>query len=1122
MNDDSFGAAAAAYTVDGARVPRERFYRIACDPARSVVVEACAGAGKTWMLVSRILRALLAGAKPQEIVAITFTRKAAGEMRERLGDWLREFAAATPAERVQALIDRGMGEAEARAGEPALAALHEQMLRAGRGVEIRTFHAWFSQLLRAAPLELLEAQGIAPELQLLEDESDLLPELWQRFHAAVLAEPALLADYEALVVARGRHTLTNWLQAAFNKRVELRLAAQAGTLQGGMPEAASVAPECAGLAAPLLAFEPLRAELGALARTLGQAKGATPQKAATALEQGLALTDTSAAFDAAFKALFTATGTPRQKLGDMPELHVAVDCLQRLARAQAQHEAWLEHRRMTGLALALIGEFDALKHERGLVDMNDLERGALALLADAELAGFVQQRLDAQVRHLLIDEFQDTSPLQWHALYGWLSSYAGAGGGASGGRPISVFIVGDPKQSIYRFRRAEPRVFAAAREFVCAGLDGAMLACDHTRRNAPPVLAAVNAVFDAASRAQQYDGFRPHTTEAAQPGTLDGVFHLDAATVDAAEAAAEDAGDTDVWRPSLERARHEPELQRRAAEAQRVTAAIVALLRRGEARPGEIYVLARKREPLRVLAQALKAAGVPHAAPEDQALLDAPDVRDLLALLDALASPGHDLSLAQALRSPLLGADEADLLQLATLAGGPELLGQAPGERPQRFAWWAVLQTTTEPLSPALERARGLLARWEQLGRERSPHDLLDAIVADGDLFARLAAAVPASERRSRLHAVDALIALALDLDGGRYASVYGFVRALKGRALKLAWPAEPEAVQLLTVHGAKGLEAKIVFMIDGDAGPARAETATLAIDWPVQALAPRRVAFLASESKAPPALQPLLDDEKQQRQREELNALYVAMTRARSRLVVSRTVGARAPAAATWWSRLADLARPLELDAEAPSALAAEARAIVRELPRWAPPPRQAEAGVVMSTQPAPAAEAGNDAQAKLGEAMHRVLEWASGTRRAQPVDRLIAASAQMYGLDARARERLQRSVHAILGSADCAPFFAADALVWAGNEVALSLEGQDMRIDRLVCRREPGASDAAAPVWWVLDYKLHGAPEQNAEYIEQLRRYRRAVELLQPGEPVRTALITGQGRFVDCTDRL
>ena len=189
----------AAYTVDAALVPRADFYRLACDPGRSVVVEACAGAGKTWMLVSRILRALLAGARPQEIIAITFTRKAAGEMRLRLNEWLQEFAAASVAERVQALIERGMAEAEARAAEPLLAGLQQELLQAGRGVEIRTFHAWFSQLLRAAPLALLQAQGIAPELQLIEDEAELMPELWQRFHAAVLADAALLADFQALV-----------------------------------------------------------------------------------------------------------------------------------------------------------------------------------------------------------------------------------------------------------------------------------------------------------------------------------------------------------------------------------------------------------------------------------------------------------------------------------------------------------------------------------------------------------------------------------------------------------------------------------------------------------------------------------------------------------------------------------------------------------------------------------------------------------------------------------------------------------------------------------------------------------------------------------------------------------
>ena len=152
------------------------------------------------------------------------------------------------------------------------------------------------------------------------------------------------------------------------------------------------------------------------------------------------------------------------------------------------------------------------KRAQGLADMADLERVALVLLRDGELSGWVQERLDARVAHLLVDEFQDTSPLQWHALHGWLSGYAGAGGGASGQRPPGVFIVGDPKQSIYRFRRAEPRVFEAAAAFVREGLDGSVLACDHTRRNAPPVIEAINARLRPRA-GELFAGFRRHTTE---------------------------------------------------------------------------------------------------------------------------------------------------------------------------------------------------------------------------------------------------------------------------------------------------------------------------------------------------------------------------------------------------------------------------------------------------------------------------------------------------------------------------------------------------------------------------------------------------------------------------------
>ncbi|MDH0863959.1 UvrD-helicase domain-containing protein, partial [Mitsuaria sp. GD03876] len=1111
----------AAYTLDGAPVARERFYELACDPARSVVVEACAGAGKTWMLVSRILRALLDGARPQDIVAITFTRKAAGEMRARLNEWLHEFAHCDDAGRVLALRQRGLPEAEAEALAPRLATLQQQLLRDARPVEIRTFHAWFSQLLRAAPLELLRAQGLSPELQLLEDESDLMSELWQRFHTAVLADEALLTVYRELSLIHGRNKLIGWLEAAFDKRVELRLAHQQGRLLPSMPTAAEVVPEFAAFATPLDAFAAMRADLQALAIELGQGRNKTQKDTAVEIETALTsfgVEDDAQALAAVRAALFTQKGTLVKALGDSPLLMQLGDQLTRLQQALDQDCARAWHQQMCALALTLLDEFDRLKRERGFVDMNDLERGALALLGDVDLSGWVQERLDSQVRHLLIDEFQDTSPLQWHALHAWLSGYVGAGGGASGQRPPSVFIVGDPKQSIYRFRRAEPRVFAAARDFVREGLDGVLLACDHTRRNSVPVLAAVNAVFEQASLAQQYSGFRAHTTESGGGDPLDGVYFIagDEAEDAEGETSSREAG---TWRPSLIEPRREPELHRREAEAGRIAACIGELLAQGEVKPGEIFVLARKRDGLRVLAQMLKARGIAHAAPEDMALLDAPDVRDLLALLDALASSGHQLSLAHALRSPLFGADEADLLWLAAQSRSVKWLGQEIAaeeqEEPVVLSWWeALLQASPDNLSEPLRRAQGLLSRWAATAVLRSPHDLLDAIVHEGDLMARLAATVPASERRARLHAVEALLALALELDGGRYAGLYGFVRALKSRALKLAAPAEPDAVQLLTVHGAKGLEAKVVILMDAEAGPARAESMALAISWPVQEPVPRTVAFIVSEAKPPPSLQALLDDEKDQRQREELNALYVAMTRARHRLLLSRTPAKRQGATATWWARVQPQAAALAVPAlEEEASVARDDTVRLKVLPRVEPLPAEAAdaSGEAVGQSPDEV-----DESAALGEALHRVLEWHSGPQgRAHALDRLMAAAAQMYGLDQRRDDRLRRSVQAILGSADCAAFFDP-ALDWQGNEVPLSWNGHDMRLDRLVSRR--GADGART--WWVLDYKLNPAPQRNPDYLKQLWRYREAVMALQPGEPVRCAFITGQGRLIDCTE--
>ena len=217
---------APALRVDGRRVDPQAFYAAACDPARSCVVEACAGSGKTWMLVSRMLRALLDGTPPHEILAITFTRAAAGEMRERLDQWLADFAAprSTHEQRVRALVDRGIDPACAESLAPELGALQARVLAAGRPVEIRTFHGWFAQLLRSAPLALLDRLGVQADAELVEDWREHRPAVHRAFHATLLSDEALRADHAAATAARGRHQLRVWLDVVWDRRVEFELA----------------------------------------------------------------------------------------------------------------------------------------------------------------------------------------------------------------------------------------------------------------------------------------------------------------------------------------------------------------------------------------------------------------------------------------------------------------------------------------------------------------------------------------------------------------------------------------------------------------------------------------------------------------------------------------------------------------------------------------------------------------------------------------------------------------------------------------------------------------------------------------------------------------------------------
>ncbi len=1133
----------AAYRINDVQVSREAFYALACDPTRSIAVEACAGAGKTWMLVSRILRALLDGCAPQDILAITFTKKAAGEMRDRLNAELRRCAGLSDAELVLALTSRGMPAEEAVRRVQPLRGLYQKVSALGRPVQVRTFHSWFAALLRGAPLSVLQDLQLPAQYELLEDDARATAQVWPRFYAALVNMPVERQDFMDSVAEHGRHQTLKALNNALQKRVEFALADAAGVIATSVQPFAALYPDWADLGAPeqALLLPGARQRWHAWASALGAQANKTPQTAGTAVIDAFLLPDEPAhmaqRLNLLRKAFFVASEDRlTQHLVKYEAAQQAQAELQALCAARRQHQAWRHHQRMARLSRVLLAAYSSLKRERGWVDMNDVEGAAQRLLGDPELSGWMQQRLDARVRHVLIDEFQDTNPLQWQSLYGWLSSYAGAGAG----KAPCVFLVGDPKQSIYRFRRAEPQVFKAAQAFVVHGLSGAMLSCDHTRRCAIGVVEALNSAMQAAVQSGEYSSsYRTHTTESDQAG---GVLVLPQLLRSQRERSAGTPADQAVWRDSLLTPRVLPEDTMSALEAEQAADWVAGEIASGRVAAEDLMVLSRRRERLAWMFEALQARGVASEQPEKLDLCEAPAVLDVVALLDALVSSRHDLSLARALRSPLLGWGDAELAQLARLCQRWSLRAatDSPGPQPtsaEKTSWWDSLQRfaalNTEdqqtllssfsvPPSSARHLAERLtqtaqdLLRYRAWVRQLPPHDALSAIYEHSDLLARFAQAVPPSQRGAVLAQLRDLLSQSLAQEGGRFLTPYRLVRALKAGGIKATPTQTPGAVRLLTIHGAKGLEAHTVLLLDTDTGASRPDAMGVLIDWPGEEPVPRRFVFLASEKSPPRCAEGVLLLEQQARALEELNALYVALTRAEHRLVFSSFEPHQRSQSSTWLQRLQAQATELPVP---PAYTAPEGQVqadfVLPTLPSLAPRP------AAMAARPSwPGSETVEDDTAtRLGLALHRLLQWHPTPAAGFDWTALhLQAVAREFGLSLAQAQAATAMARRIVSGPAAWAWDAGELMQW-GNEVELNHQGQLLRLDRLVCRRE---RTGAGATWWVLDFKSAMRPERQVELLEQMAGYRSAMQAARPGETLRLAFINPLGELIDVTEQL
>jgi ATP-dependent helicase/nuclease subunit A len=1063
-------------------------------PARSVVVEACAGSGKTWLLVSRMLRLLLAGAEPSELLAITFTRKAAQEMTDRLHEWLQLLALADDSTVREFLRERKVPKDEIEALLPRARGLLETVLTAQPGPTVTTFHGWFLDLLKRAPLEA----GLPWGAPLLERTRQLQDEVRDRLLAKWATAPdspegtallALLADI-------GEHNLRALLKHFVDARAEW----WAYTDEAADPVAHALEQLLPGLhpdldSDPVAAFwsdELMVARVKRVGFALEKG-GKSEQARAPEIQRSLGLPPDDA-HAALMKHLMTA-GKRRKKqatrelekalgaeldpyLRDLDTLETALEAV---AAIQADQRIWALNRHGLLLGHALLAAYKDAKAQQGVIDFADAEWLACRLLRSEEHAPALALKLDARYRHLLLDEFQDTNPLQWQALSTWLAEARGADSA------MTVFMVGDPKQAIYRFRRGEARVFDAAAEFLHTHFDAVRFSTDMTRRLAPDVVKAINPVFSGVA------GFAEHT-HAPQNENRPGALRCLPVKVEIFEAEAANGLRNPLTTPR-------PEADDRAVHAE---ARQFARVLSGEvlgrwgvadktgtlraARPGDVLALVRKRTHLHLYERELEAARIPFITSRRGGLLHALEAQDVIALIETLLLPHADLKLAHVLKCPLFGCSDDDLLRVF-----------APSPADATRGWERLIALAGRPDCPVtLVRAATLLDRWRTHCGTLPVHDLLDRIYFEGDLEARYAAAAPEAMRPQVAANLRAFMQLALTQDAGRYPTLAGFVRELASLIDDAdAAPGEglaadgDNAVRLLTIHGSKGLEAPIVWLLGGS-DHTRGDSYAVLAPWPPQAPRPVHFSLFGRQDDQGTARESWFKEEADLAQRESDNLLYVALTRPEQGLIVSGDADRNA-----WLARVDAAWQGLGLPADLPPA-AAEASDIA------AAPARIEAPAVGQRVAPSSANPA-----AAIGELFHACLE-----AHAPPgAPRDLPALAARLGLEAKLAST-EASACSLLAQPHLARFFEPSQYRRAHNEWALlDSNGHMQRLDRVV-----EFDDAV----WLIDYKTgeDSRALSDTQLVEQhraqLKGYRSLLAELYAGKPVHSALLLADGRLI------
>ena len=1124
--------------------------QIAADPTLSAFVTANAGSGKTKTLIDRVARLLLAGAAPQAILCVTYTKAAAAEMQRRLFGVLGEWSVLPDAELAQRLRRLNAPSHELSKAR----ALFARALETPGGLKIQTIHAFCEKLLRRFPLEA----GVSPAFRVMDDAAAAAVALEARARVARHA----LAGEGVVAEAYARFSVALDFQA-FQKMFadfEARRTALSGFFEtvDGLSGAIAWTWRTCGFAAPcdpdeLAADAMARLDRDLWARAARVLSEGGKQDQTRAAKMAAVAEGQQTGLDAALGVLFIADGGAATWIQTVAVLapHPALRTLllaeqARLAAVrdaiQAATVAWDTVYALT-LAQAYLTAYAQEKGFTDALDFADLITRARALIRDRPSAAWVLYKLDGGIDHVLVDEAQDTAAEQWEIIRALTAEFfSGAGVRAERTLERQLFVVGDEKQSIYSFQGARPERLAEEYALHRARAEGAgvrfePVALLTSYRSTPEVLAFVDAVFAP-----------PLLARAIQPRVGDqAVQHVavrlnDRGCVDLWEPEVEAKGiERDAWDAPLDA---EPEDGANRRLARRIAGEIQALITRGDAiydkdldvdgsqggwraaEAGDVLILVRRRGALFTeILRALKQAGVPVAGADRLALSEHIVFDDLLALARFALFPKDDLTLAALLKSPLCGLDDDDLFELAF--GRSEL------------SLWDRLQVRADE-RPAWRNALGVLVRALDLSRSHPPFEFYSAILnrigPDGRSLRWQVLKRLGGEARE---ALDEYLAQVLAAEGRGVHTLEGLAHAFASLDIivKREMDAATGEVRVMTAHGAKGLEAPIVFL---------PETTTYRTGHGSPLLETEDGGFLwcAAQARDCEASATARARRAKREEDEAYRLLYVALTRARDRLVLCGRVAAtvKLETLRGWWGALvdalahasiADQVRSVAADGFSfqrfghdpqPMALTARQGPASATLPAWIATQAPVEAFARYASPsdlgdgarvaaPSPLSAAGGLGRFRRGELVHRLLQilpdlpptgWRAGA---------AALLAREADLDDSQRTDISVAALTVMSDPQFAEVFGPGSrpeIAIAGTAAALPpglrISG---RIDRLV---------VLADRVLVVDFKTNRPSPNRIEdadpvYLRQMALYAALLGEIFPGRRIEAALVWTDG---------